>query len=89
MAEPWARHSPCRNFQSTGEDELAEATPGAPIDDNGTHCYTPVVSCVPSPTPAPAVNPAPTEAAAKYTDKNLQRTIQLALNSFVQGQQQA
>ena len=83
MTEPRARRSPRRNPLSTGEDELARAIPEAPTNDSGTPSHTPAVSRVLTPTPASAVASASIEAAAKYTDKDLQRATQLALNLFV------
>ena len=87
MAGPRARHSPRWNPPPAGEDELAGAAPRAPTNDNGTPSHTPAV--LRAPTPAPAPPPAPTELVAKYTDADLQRATKLALESFVQGQQQA
>ena len=89
MAEPWACYSSCWNFLSTNENELARSTPWAPTNDTGTFSYTPAVSRDPTPAPAPVVVPAPTEAVAKYIDKDVQKTTQLALNLFIQGQEQA
>ena len=56
---------------------------GAPINDNGTPVSTPAVSRTLIPAPAPASVRGPPR---KYTDKNLQKTIKLALESFVKSQ---
>ena len=72
MAGSRAGHSFCRNLPSTGEDKHAGAAPGAFTNNNGTHSHTPAVSRVPAPAPTSAIILAPTEAAAKYTDKDLQ-----------------
>ena len=87
MAGPRAWQSPRQNPPPTGEENLAKATPKAPINDSRTPSHTPAVSHVPTPTPA--LPPAPAKLVAKYIDANLQRVTQLALESFVQGQQQA
>ena len=87
MAGPRARRSPRRNPPPAGEDELAGAVPGAPTDDSGTPSHTPAMSRVPTPAPAPP--PASAKLVAKYTDANLQKATKLALELFVQGQQQA
>lgn len=84
MAELRSRRRPRANLPPTGKDEIAGAVPKAFIDDNKTL----TMSRAPTFAPAPAVTPAP-EAMARYTNEDLQRATQLALNLFVQGQQQA
>ena len=55
---------------------------GAPTNDSGTFELTPAIFR--APTPAPASDPGP---LGRYTDKDLQRATNLALESFVKGQE--
>ena len=87
MVGPRTRQSPCLNPPPAGEDELAGAVLEAPINDNSTFSYTPAESHVPTPAPAPLF--APGKLLAKYSDAVLQKATKLALELFVQGQQQA
>ena len=81
MARPYACRSPCQNFLPAGKDKLAETAPEAPTNNNGTSSHTPVVSRVPTLTPAPPL--ASAKLVAKYINTNLQRAIKLALELFV------
>ena len=82
MAGPRACRSPCRNCPLTGEDKLARVAPRAAFThDSDIPFYIPAVSCVPTPAPAPSV--ALAKLMAKYTNADLQRAIQLALELFL------
>ena len=83
MAGPRACRSLCQNLASTGADEFAGAALGAPTNDSGTSSYTAAVLCIPTAASALAIALAPTEAMAKYTNKNLQRAKQLTINLFI------
>ena len=87
MAGPCAQQSPCWNPLLADEDELARAAPRAPSNDSGTLSHTPAMLRIL--TPAPALSLAPAKLVAKYTNTDLQRATKLALELFVQGQQQA
>ena len=87
MTGPWARHSLCQNLLPIDEDEFAGTTLRALNNNSGTASHTSAMSRVLTSARAPAVAPAPTEVAKKYTDKDLWRATQLAQNLFIQGQQ--
>ena len=91
MARRRAQQSPCRslhrNFLPVGKDELARAALGAFTNNNDTLSYTPTVSRIP--TPAPTLPLTFIKLVAKYINADLQQTTKLALESFVQEQQQA
>ena len=81
MAGTRARQSFCRNLPPAGKNELARAALKALTNDSGTPSYTPAVSRVPTPAPAPLLTPA--KLVVKYTDADLQRATKLALELFV------
>ena len=87
MAGPRAWRSICRNPPLVGEDELAGAAPGALTNENRMPSHTPAVSRVLNTASAPPL--APAELVAKYTNADMQQAIKLALELFVQDQQQA
>ena len=75
-----------RNPPLSGKDELA----GASIERNSTSSPFSVVSQASTPAPAQAsiLTPAsalPSGRPGRYTDKDLQKAIKLALESFVKG----
>ena len=87
MAGPCTQQSLCWNSLPTGKDELAGAARRAPTNNNDTLSHNFAVLCIP--TPAPALLLAPAKLVVKYTNANLQRATTLALEFFIQGQQQA
>ena len=86
MAGTRTQRSSRQNPSPTGEDELTGAAPRALTNDSGTPSHTPAVSRVLIPAPAPSS--APAKLVDKYTNANLQRATKLALELFVQGQQE-
>ena len=81
MTGPYAHRSFYWNLLPAGKDELARTAPRAPTNDNNTHFYTLAVSCVITSTLAPLL--AFAELVVKYTNANMQRATQLALELFV------
>ena len=84
MAGPRTCRSPRCNPPPGGKDELARGPPGAPTEGSNTPIPFPPVSRAQTPADAPA--PTLVLLRGTYTDKDLQRTTKLALESFVQGQ---
>ena len=81
MAGPYAWRILCWNPPPASKNELARAASRAWTNDNGTLSYTPAVSHISIPAPAPSL--ASTKLVAKYTNADLQRATKLALKLFI------
>ena len=88
MAAPQACGSPGQNLPPNGKDKLPlTALKPAPTNNSGTFTHIFAMSNVS--TPAFALLLASVKSIIQYTNENLYRATKLAIELFVQGQNQA